>query len=465
MTQQKRLRRLAILAAGAVASTALAAVGVASTTIAASAAPAAPATFTWAFSEYIKRPAPAGQFAVPVVSDGASYEAASGKVTFVGGTGRTDTGSHVTSVAYDGAAAFSDSHGGDSYTVTFSDPTVAVDSVGNGTLSADVAWSGAAVTAGSVQDVTLTSFTAAEAAWSGPFALTATPDWTGEVPADAYGTGNPKDGKSWAQAFVTALPSSIQGFFYASTISSDSSNAAKVPAPFDVVIPGPKVAATTSAQSPAGISLSVAGSGFTAVTNPGDAGVYVGLAPAGGLPDVSTMDAMDNFADAKYVTPGQIVNGAFTTSLSATPDLLKSGTAYAVYTWQAHEHSNTTQDTETPVTIDWSKLTVAPPAPTKPATKVRALVTKKPTTAKGGALKVTLKGTGGTPAGKVTVKLTSKGKKAVTRTAKAKNGKAVVKLPKLKAGSWKATVVYAGSDTFKSAKVVVGFKVKKAKKK
>jgi hypothetical protein len=94
-----------------------------------------------------------------------------------------------------------------------------------------------------------------------------------------------------------------------------------------------------------------------------------------------------------------------------------------------------------------------------------AKVAKKPTTTKGGTLVVGLKGTGGKPAGKVTVKLTSKGKKAVTKTAKAKNGKAVVKLPKLKAGSWKATVVYAGSVTFKSVKTVVTFKVKKSKKK
>jgi len=102
---------------------------------------------------------------------------------------------------------------------------------------------------------------------------------------------------------------------------------------------------------------------------------------------------------------------------------------------------------------------------TKAPTTASAKVAKKPTTAKGGTLSVTLKSSGGKPAGKVTVKLTSKGKKAVTRSAKAKDGKAVVKLPKLKAGSWKATVVYAGSDDFTSAKKVVTFKVKKAKKK
>ena len=86
------------------------------------------------------------------------------------------------------------------------------------------------------------------------------------------------------------------------------------------------------------------------------------------------MDAMSKFADAEYITAGKIVGGAFTTSLSATPDLLKSGTAYSVYTWQAHSHSNTSQDTETPVTIDWSKLAVAPPAPgaTKAATTASA---------------------------------------------------------------------------------------------
>lgn len=462
MTQHTRTRTLAVVAATALATTSLAAVGVAATTISASAATVAPATFTWAFSEYIKRPAPSGQFAAPVVSDHATYEASTGKVTFVDGQGRTDTGTHVTSVTYDGTAAFSDSHGGTSYTITFSDPTVTIAADGNGTLTADVSWAALGETPGSAQDVQLTSFTGAETAWANPLALTATPDWTGEVPADTYGAGKPADGKSWAQAYVTAIPASVRAFFYASGSGSD---ALKAPAPFDAVLPAPQVTTATTAQSPAGVSFSVAGSGFSAVTNPGDAGVYVGLAPAGGLPDVSTMDAMDKFVDAKFVTPGMIVDGAFATSLSATPDLLTKDTAYSVYTWQAHSHSNTTQDTETPVTIDWSKLTATPVPPAKAATKATAKVTKAPTTTKAGRLAVTLKATGGKPAGKVTVTLTSKGKKTVARTAKATNGKAVVTLPKLKAGRWKATVVYAGSAAFTSATKVVAFKVKQSRRK
>ena len=191
------------------------------------------------------------------------------------------------------------------------------------------------------------------------------------------------------------------------------------------------------------MSIKVDGAGFTGTDgNPGDNGVYVGLAPAGGLPATSSQADIDKFAAAQWLPAASVVDGKISTTLTATATVLKQGTAYSVYTWRAHSHSSTSQDTETPVTIDWSKLTVAPPAPpaaTKATTTASAKVAKKPTTAKGGTLSVTLKSSGGKPAGKVTVKLTSKGKKAVTKSAKASNGKAVVKLPKLKAGSWKAS--------------------------
>lgn len=103
-------------------------------------------------------------------------------------------------------------------------------------------------------------------------------------------------------------------------------------------------------------AFTVNGVGFRAVTNPGDNGVYAGLAPSGGIPDLDQEEGIAYFAGANWVMPNQIVNTAFTTSFVADPDKLDPTVQYSLYTWQAHTHSNASQDTETPVTIDWSQV-------------------------------------------------------------------------------------------------------------
>ncbi|MFT4286555.1 hypothetical protein, partial [Nocardioides sp.] len=68
---------------------------------------------------------------------------------------------------------------------------------------------------------------------------------------------------------------------------------------------------------------------------------------------------------------------------------------------------------------------------------------------------------GASVSGEVTVTLT-KGKKAKSVTATLTAGKAVVKLPRLAKGKWKASVAYAGDTAFESAtSKVVTIKVKK----
>jgi len=461
MTQHTRTRRLAILAAGAVASTSL--MFIAAPAQAADTTPAAGAKFSWSFSDYL------GSVFTGHEATGGAVVSGTG-VVFGGGTGTGSVGAGTFDVKYQGSAAF-EWHG---VTLTFSSPEVVV-AAGEGKVEADVAWAIPAqgpspAINGSAADVVLTTFATAGATWNAT-SLAATPRWAGVLPpntpasaAAGMAAGKPVNGEAWAPELLTALPASTRGYFFSSGANPDS-DAKKAPAAFTAEAPVPTVAATPSYANQS-VSIKADGTGFTGTdNNPGDDGVYVGLAPAGGLPATATQADMDKFIDAEWIPASALGTGSFSRTLSAAATALTKGTAYSVYTWRAHSHSSTSQDTETPVTIDWSKLTVAPAPPLKAATTLTAKVAKKPTTAKGGTLAVTLKAGGGKPAGKVTVKLTSKGKKAVTRTANAKNGKVSVKLPKLKAGTWKATVVYAGSDDFTSAKKVVSFKVKKSKKK
>ncbi len=467
MTQHKRLRRLAILAAGAMASTVL--VGVADAAVP-TAPTAATGSFNWKVSTTFDT-----AFATHELAGGVT-ESADGVVSFPALSSTVDPVTGAGTVQYDGSVKGSFVFSGAlQYWVKIEDPAVTVDADGEGRITAQVsgwnlAGNGSPEESTSPARVVVTTFDAADR-WS-TRSIAATPDWAGVLAAGtpeatALGittSGHPVDGKSFAPSFLAQVTSGVRPRFYATSATSDS----KAPAPFTAsYADAARSVAATPSYAAQSVSIKVDGAGFTRTdNNPGDNGVYVGLAPAGGLPSTSSQADMDKFAAAQWVTAAAIKGGGkFSTTLTAAAGVLKQGTAYSVYTWRAHSHSSTSQDTETPVTIDWSKLTAPPATPAKATTTASAKVTKKPTTAKGGALAVTLKSSGGKPAGKVTIKLTSKGKKAVTKSAKAKAGKAVVKLPKLKAGTWKATVVYAGSDAFTSAKKVVTFKVKKSKKK
>jgi hypothetical protein len=313
-------------------------------------------TLRWGVSQYLTEHLLGQTF-----SNGASV-GADGVVTFTEGVGRTDTGTHETTVQYKGSAHYGFvNNGAELYSVTFSDPEVTVDASGNGEIVADVDWV-APGTSGGVDDVVVTTFDADAASWTG-FTLNGTPDWAGVAPADTYGTGKPVNGESWAVAFVNALPSSVRATFYSSG-SNPTSDAKKFPAAFAAAVPAPAVTVTQVTPGASTVKVDISATGFTAVTNTGDAGVYAGIAPAGGLPDVSSQTAMSNFVAAAYVGgpyPGAtpITDGAFTTSLSPETDKLNPAVAYSIYTWQAHTHSNTTQDTETPLTIDWTGLVKA----------------------------------------------------------------------------------------------------------
>lgn len=119
--------------------------------------------------------------------------------------------------------------------------------------------------------------------------------------------------------------------------------------------PTPQVTYRIASSSPDGVVVAVQGTGFDPRTNPGDDGVYAGVAVAGQMPDTSDRDN-NAFVGVNWAPASTFVNGSFTTSFVVDPEKLDRTKSYSIYTWQAHRHSNTTQDTETPIVIDWSTL-------------------------------------------------------------------------------------------------------------
>lgn len=460
MSQHKRLRRLAVLAAGAVASTSL--VGIAGLAPAQAAPPAfasaASGSFAWEISEQFD-----DHLSTHELTDGATEDDA-GVVTFPAVSAQVDPATGAGTVQYDGSVKGTFVNSGTSYYwVKIEDPAVTVDAAGEGTITALVsAWNAAGMgseeATTSPARVVVTTFDAASK-WS-TGSIAATPDWEGVLPADSpeatalgISSGRPVDGKSFAPSFLGQLTSGVRAHFYWST-GSDK----KAPAAFTAsytAIPMSVASSVTYAKQSA--SIKVDGTGFTASDgNRADDGVYVGLAPAGDLPATGSQSDMDNFVAAQWVPGSAIKDSKFSTSLTASADKLDKGTSYAIYTWRAHGHSSASQDTQTAVALDWSKLTAK--------AKVKAKVKKKPTTKKAGKLAVRVKGGSLTPTGKVKVTL-KKGKATKKRNAKLANGKAVVKLPKLKPGKWKAKVVFVSADdAYTKGKKNFKVKVKKAKK-
>lgn len=355
-TIQRRPRVLASVAAAALVGSGLTFLGTAPAQ-AADETIATGSTLKWGVSQYLTEHLLGQTF-----TDGAT-KGDGGVVTFVNGQGRTDTRTHETTVTYDGTARYAFAMAGkEYYSVAFSDLTVEVGADGEGELQADIRWE-VDPTSGTAEDVTLATFSTTDESWDG-FTLSAVPDWAGVAEPGQYGTvrGKPAPdatGGSWAPDFIGNLHSDIIASFFASGSTSDSK---KPPAAFTAQAPAPSTTVTTTKATAEAFTLGVTGRGFTAVTEADDAGVYVGIAESGGLPDVSEYK-LDGFVAAAPVFGASFPGGAFSTTLNAATDKLDPAKSYSVYTWQAHTHSNTTQDTETPVTLDWaSTISVSKPA-------------------------------------------------------------------------------------------------------
>lgn len=115
-------------------------------------------------------------------------------------------------------------------------------------------------------------------------------------------------------------------------------------------------------------------------------------------------------------------------------------------------------DADTDASSDTATLTVAKAKP-----GIRVTWTKKPTAKKAGKLSVVLSGPAAVaaPAGKVSAVLKSGGKSVKVAARALKSGKVVLTVPRLKAGTWKATVTYPGQGGFAKATTSATVKVKK----
>ena len=113
--------------------------------------------------------------------------------------------------------------------------------------------------------------------------------------------GEPVDGKSFAPSFLEQITSGTRALLLRERLIND---AKKAPAPFTAsAVESTEVDAEMS-YGREGVSFDVvAGGGFSGTDGDRrDDGVYVGLAPSGGLPTVDNMDEdIDNFAAAAWV--------------------------------------------------------------------------------------------------------------------------------------------------------------------
>lgn len=87
-------------------------------------------------------------------------------------------------------------------------------------------------------------------------------------------------------------------------------------------------------------------------------------------------------------------------------------------------------------------------------------MTKRPTTKRPGRVSVKVTSPAGLSTCTVKVAITGPGK-PVTRTSRLVRGKGAVTVPKLKAGTYRVTVTYAGTDRFQSSTTTVTLKVKR----
>ena len=245
-------------------------------------------------------------------------------------------------------------------TFTLADFELNVTSATRGELTADVTWQKEASAKTEASRVTVANFDITSlSVIDGEFALqTAAPDFANTVPAGKY-NGTFTD--AWPTSFVDALlplasASDIPVYFYRTGTTAGNTN--KTPLAFSAAatVATPVVTPTVTSETfEGGYVVSLAGDGFRPALNPGDSGVYVGIAPAGGHPGFASAD-IAKFVVADWVNAASIVNGTFTRTLTADATKLDPNVDYSIYTWQAHTHSNTTQDTETALPIDFEAL-------------------------------------------------------------------------------------------------------------
>lgn len=311
------------------------------------------------------------------------------------------------------------------YSVTFADPTVVVQADGDAVVSAVVSSQNAAMGPTAADSRTAARVTVLE--------VPATGTLTSGFTAAASPAGD------FAASLFDQLVPGVQPHFKQTGATEQTKKR-----PADFTATSAPAVTVTEAVSGSNATLDIKGAAFVG----GDAnyqGVYVGVAPTGARPDVTSQSNMDAFVASDWVPAAAITNGAFARSLKVDLNKLQAGTKYSLYTWQAHRSTSRALDTET-------ELKLAKPAAAKATSVLKAKWKTKATAAKAGKLKVTVKKSGDVVAtGKVVAKIKVKGaKKAKTVKAKLnKKGVATVKVPK---GAKKVKLTYAGDAAYAKAK-------------
>ncbi len=409
-----------------------------------------------------------------VLGDGAT-EAADGVITFPRGSGTFDEATGRTDLRFQGwveATAYT-ATGAKHFSVRIEDPWIQIDTSGNGHVRAVVTSvvyatePGAEDTVNLPTRVVLTTFRAGTADWSlndALYSLTATPAWAGVVPPDTQATrelgfapGTPVEGKAFNLQFLQHLTYPPRALFIASRTAADP---LKAPADFTVQAPDGRpgvVAKVTGSSYADGVEVSVDGFGFTSVTNHGqDDGIVVAIAEAGKYPNL-TLAPTEIVAQVR-VPPEDMLENDWSVELNAASTALANNKQYAVYTWQSPNRSNTTQDTETPLVIDFSTLN--PRSAKSSTTTTNAVIKRQPTTQRFGTLRVKVRASGARPVGRVKVKMVGPGLRRVT--SKQVRGRAVtLRMPKTTRGSYQVVATFEPAGELTGSRDLVRFRVRR----
>ena len=396
-----------------------------------------------------------------------------GVITFPDGRGSHDEATGVTTVSYAGSVTGSvpDPILGIStrYSLTLADPRLQVDGTGAGQVTAVVSGETPSPlspvlpilpgTSTTPTRVVVATFSVTAEDWSasdGVATLATTPDWA-------------TVGRSFPAAFLDQVTAESRDHFRAT--SEDAAQDAKAPAPLTaraVHVPAPEPEPEPGTEpeacepAPASPSVSVSrldntsgdtfrvlGTGFRAESCPGDSGVYVGIAEGDVLPDVAERENTEQFLAVDWVRPGRIVDGAFTSTLSL-PNGAPEGTA-SVFTWQAHTHSNTSQDTVTAL-----PRAAAEPAPT--TTTLRVL--KKPRAGERGAVRVLVTADGAPASGRVALKVRQSGRVETHRATLRSGGRVKLRLDRASEGRLVAIATYDGDEDHDRSEDRIRFRVR-----
>lgn len=308
---------------------------------------------------------------------------------FSNGTGKYDSANGATTLNFTGSVRLGNTSQGNYY-IELTDPTVSVDSAGDGSLTARVVvkspGSAPATDRGRVEIVDLPSVPNATT-WS------VTPPWAGVGAPDSTA---PLDGKQFAPAFVDLLDASMRNWFRASssaeaTVSRSEYNSLKTPSPVAINFtqaawtPALQITNAENLQPGETRTIGVHGTGFDPGKQGGAvAGMYVVFGPN---PAATTNGYTDPnmYGAAAYLPAGPNSNGEFSTTLTITGNYTDSNgqawspasTTLGVSVWAAHTRQTTAWDAFTPMSFATPAPTPQPATPAKKPRKVKAAKVSK----------------------------------------------------------------------------------------